>query len=134
MSLRDKCVAITGGIGGIGIAIARHFLRCGATKVALLDIGYSEDVMTKMHEDYPQKDVIFHLTDVTKKDELRSALQEIQYRFGAIDILVAAAGILDEQYYADMVNVNLVSVRMCPFHGHSPDFSSTLFFDSFHEL
>lgn len=108
MVYRGKVVAITGGNGEIALGTARHMLQCGANKIAMLDVNYYEEEMTKLHEDFPTQEVFFHLTDVTKKADIESGLREILFRFGGIDILLTCAGILDEQSVDETIDINLV--------------------------
>lgn len=108
MVYRGKVIAITGGNGEIALGTARHMLQCGASKIAMLDVNYYEEEMTKLYEDFPAQEVFFHLTDVTKKRDIESGLREILFRFGGIDILLTCAGILDEQNVDEMIDINLV--------------------------
>lgn len=77
--------------------------------MALLDVRYYEEMITILRETYPKQYILFHCTDVTKKDEIERAFKEVMYKFHAIDIIITSAGILDEIEYEDAVNVNFVS-------------------------
>lgn len=59
-------------------------------------------------EDFPSQEILLHLTDVSERDEVLRAFQEVMYKFKQIDMVVTSAGILDEQNYQLMVDINLV--------------------------
>lgn len=61
---------------------------------------------------FPRSEVIFHLTDVSKQHDVANAFKEVIARFKAIDLVVTCAGILDEQNYKEMVDVNLVGILL----------------------
>lgn len=67
-------------------------------------------MLTILREDFPKQEVMFHLADVTKKDELERAFQEVDYKFHYIDIVITCAGIVDEPEYELMIDINLVCV------------------------
>lgn len=53
--------------------------------------------------------MIFIQTDVSKKDQVKSAFDKITQQFNKIDLVVGNAGILCEKDYERTITVNLVS-------------------------
>lgn len=77
LDLGHAVVAVTGGAGGIGTALAEGFTDAGAVVVTMDLPGRGADI-----------DV-----DVVDLDAQRSALAEIESRHGHLDVVVANAGI-----------------------------------------
>lgn len=67
--------------------------------------------MVILREDHPSQEILFHLTDVSERDQVERAFKEVVYKFKQIDMVITSAGILDEQNYQLMVDVNLVCVN-----------------------
>lgn len=92
LELTDKVVVVTGGSRGIGFACAAAFLAEGA-KVAL--ISRSEEHLkvaaAQLHSagDYPPA---IAQADLTRADEARRAVADIERRLGPVDVLVNSAG------------------------------------------
>ena len=96
MSRLDGQVAvITGASSGIGAAIARSFAKEGAT-LALLDVA-------PIPADLAALDTVStHAVDVTDSDSVKDAMAAVAGRHGRLDILVSAAGILDEAPFLEL--------------------------------
>lgn len=99
--LDGKVSVITGGGSGIGAAIATLFAENGAD-VAVLD--RHEQHVTAVAEDCRARGVRAAAlgVDVTDGDAVRQAMDQIAQDLGGIDILVSAAGILDETPLLEM--------------------------------
>jgi 3-oxoacyl-[acyl-carrier protein] reductase len=99
MRLENKVAVITGGGSGIGKETARLFLHEGA-KVAIFDVftGDVEKVCRDMGfaKDTEISNTFCATTDVTKIEEVRSAIDATIQRFGKIDILINNAGIIGD--------------------------------------
>lgn len=97
MRLQNKVAVITGGGSGIGKETARLFLHEGA-KVAIFDVftGNVEKICRDMGfaKEEEIKNTLCATADVTKREEVRSAVEATVQRFGKIDILVNNAGII----------------------------------------
>ena len=109
-SLENKNVFITGGGSGIGLAIARRFVRAGAN-IVVADIRQSDDVR--------ELGVDFCRTDVSRESQVAAAFEFARLNIGLLDVVINNAGIaLDEgpiqQLAADtiekMLEVNLKGV------------------------
>lgn len=99
-ALNDKVVVITGGASGIGLATAREFARYNA-KIALLDMdekGLKKAESAFISQNIP---VFCRSCDVTSKDRVFTAIDEIIKHFGHIDILFNNAGITQRGLFKD---------------------------------
>lgn len=96
--LKGKVAVITGAGSGIGAAIAELFASNGAS-VAALDLTRqkAEGVSQRIGEHARP-----YAVDVTDSDAVKATVAQIVEDFGRIDILVNAAGILDETPFLQM--------------------------------
>ncbi|MDP2965150.1 MAG: SDR family oxidoreductase [Pelolinea sp.] len=104
-------VAITGASSGIGEATARLFSEA----------GYPLLLMARRIEKLNAlglPDVVCKKVDVTHADEIRTAVEEAQAKYGPVDCLVNNAGLLylgepwnqDLKEWEEMVNINVMGV------------------------
>ena len=117
LDLQDRIAIITGGSGGIGLAIAERFVGSGA-KVVLWDIN-AEAVSaagTRVGATLTSR------VDVTDQQSVAVAAREVNEKLGGIDILVNSAGINGaigpvETYPVDtwrhVLEINLTGVFIC---------------------
>lgn len=89
--LRDKTVLVTGGSRGLGLVLAREFVREGA-RVAIC--ARDEEELERARLDLLQHgaDVMTIKCDVTNPPEVGSMINQVRERFGQIDVLVNNAG------------------------------------------
>ncbi|WP_068087594.1 3-hydroxyacyl-CoA dehydrogenase [Polycladidibacter stylochi] len=78
---------VTGGASGLGAATVRHLASLGANPV-IFDLN--EEAGSKLAEELNTK---FYRVDVTSKDSIAKALDQVQAHYGDIHILVNCAGI-----------------------------------------
>lgn len=98
--LKSKTALITGGASGIGAAVAKLFVQQGAA-VAILDVNEEQaESTTRSLGDSGR--AIFVTADVTDAESMRSAIDDAAERLGGLDIVVSAAGTLDETPLAQM--------------------------------
>ena len=83
MSLKDQVVLVTGSSGGIGDAAVSAFVAAGALVIGA-DRSPKED----------QALGAFYPLDITSEQQCATVIQDIKARFGRIDVLVHAAGVL----------------------------------------
>ncbi|MCC7037371.1 MAG: 3-hydroxybutyrate dehydrogenase [Alphaproteobacteria bacterium] len=92
MRLQDKTAVVTGAASGLGLEIARAYLREGA-KVALADLnGAAADAAAKQL-DPTGKRAIGIAMDVTSEEQVDAGIDRAAKELGGIDILVSNAGI-----------------------------------------
>lgn len=90
--LRGRTVLITGGSRGLGLALARVFLRRGA-KVALL--GRDAETLERARQLLAGKGTVFvRPCDVRDQSQVQQAVADVRQEFGDIDVLVNNAGTL----------------------------------------
>ena len=88
--MQGKVCVITGGAGSIGSATAKLFLQEGA-KVMLVDL--SEAALKKVTAETGGGDSLAWCAgDITKSDQVKSAIASTVARFGKIDVLFSNAG------------------------------------------
>lgn len=119
MNIEGKCVLITGGSSGIGLALARAFLAKGA-KVAIS--GRRPDVLAKAVEELGRADssIWSIAADVATPEGRAATLKQAIDALGGLDILVnnaggVRAGRLEHTSEAElqaMIDVNLVAPIM----------------------
>jgi 3-oxoacyl-[acyl-carrier protein] reductase len=89
LDFEGRAAVITGGAGGIGVAIARRLLASGA-RVALWD--NNEDAL-RTAKSALGGDVVTFALDITDAREVARAAGDAEKGLGAIDVLVCSAGI-----------------------------------------
>lgn len=100
MGMLDGQVAvITGASSGIGAATARLFAAEGA-RLALLDVKPVPGELLGL--DSVTGHITGHIVDITDAAAVERAMAEVADRHGRIDVLVSAAGILDEVPFLEM--------------------------------
>jgi glucose 1-dehydrogenase len=105
-------VLVTGGAQGMGRAIAERFLEEGASVVVLdLDAELVERTARELS-------AVAVAGDVSRREDVRGAVETCVERFGRLDVLVAQAGIgdlrplleIDDAAWNRMLSVNLTGV------------------------
>lgn len=96
-SVEDKIVIITGGLGQLGSNYAKAFVERGA-KVACFEHSEPKEERVKkvFGEMAENENLRFYKVDITKKDEINTALDDVEKVWGTPDVLVNNAG-LDTQ-------------------------------------
>ncbi|RZC33904.1 adh short, KR and/or NAD binding 4 domain containing protein [Asbolus verrucosus] len=104
-----KVALITGGAIGIGLAIAKSVLRCGARGVMLGDIKEKEGqkAVCELSKEYGENKVCFMKSDVTKKADNEKLFKVAMDKFKSIDIVVNNAGLLHDKDWELEIDVNM---------------------------
>ena len=87
MKLQDKNIVITGAANGIGLALAKRFLRESPNSISLIDINVS---VNKVASELGAKG---YVADVTDENQFQSILNQIIDSNGSIDLFCSNAGI-----------------------------------------
>jgi 2-hydroxycyclohexanecarboxyl-CoA dehydrogenase len=120
MSLAGKVAVITGGASGIGLAISQRFARDGAA-VAVWDIDEAKVQETVAELTAAGHKAIGSRVDVSKRDQIDAAVEQVRAAFGPVSILVNNAGIsnyipfleMTEEAWDRMITINLKGVFLC---------------------
>jgi NAD(P)-dependent dehydrogenase (short-subunit alcohol dehydrogenase family) len=93
MSFRDKTVLITGGTRGLGLILARDFLKEGARVVIC---GREESTLQRARTELEHLggEVLAVPCDVTDPVQVEAMVSSVHERFGAVDVLVNNAGVI----------------------------------------
>ncbi len=114
--LRGSVAVVTGGARGLGLEMARALAEAGAD-IALVDLlgDQTQESANEVGQETGRR-VVGYALDVTDAEAVNRTFKQIEQDFGRIDILIGAAGIVDnisaEEYPADRwrkimdVNVN----------------------------
>ena len=116
-NLNNQVAIVTGGARGIGEGIAKIFCKAGA-KVILWDVLDGSETAAHIAKDGCQ--IYYRKVDVTQRDNIENAANEVMNRFGRIDILINNAGIIKDRSFQKMseedwnavININLNGVFM----------------------
>ena len=118
-NLNNRVGIVTGGAQGFGFAITERFISSGA-KVIIWDIDENE--CKKAISKINSKNCSFQIVDVRQIKEVETKLNEVEKKFGKIDIFINNAGIagintsvidypVDE--WNKVINLNLNAVFYC---------------------
>jgi NAD(P)-dependent dehydrogenase (short-subunit alcohol dehydrogenase family) len=113
--LTGRTAVVTGGGRGIGLASAQALAECGARVIiADRDPVILEEGLAKLQAQQPEAEGL--VLDVTDAAGVTAAADELNGRLGAVDILVANAGIawpdtgaeeMEDTVWLKMIDVNL---------------------------
>ena len=117
--LNNTVAIVTGGAQGFGLAITERFIEAGA-KVVIWDID--ENAAKEAIDKVKSEHLSHQIVDVTNFEIVNKNLEEVEKKYGKIDIFVNNAGIagmnttvaeypLDE--WKKVMNLNLNSVFYC---------------------
>ncbi|MCL4295437.1 MAG: SDR family oxidoreductase [Anaerolineae bacterium] len=117
MRLRDKIALVIGGGSGIGRAIAVRFAAEGA-QVAVADLVPQAGQETVRLVAAGGGTASFFAVDVTRREQIRTVLEQVERQFDRLDILINSAGIpgrgrieaVDDDLWDRAVAVNLSGV------------------------
>src|ERR1051326_210800 len=101
LELRGRTVLITGGARGLGLVLAREFLRQGA-KVAICARDGGEVERAREDLVLHGSHVLAAVCDVTDRQEVRRLVRHVRDRFGPVEILVNNAGVIQVGPYETM--------------------------------
>ena len=117
--LNGKTAVVIGATGELGGAIAEGLCRAGADTVL---VGRNAEVGRQRAEQFGEGPeagtATFHSCDTTSKDDLQRLVDEVDARFGRIDVWVNSAGVnaatpfleIEEDEWDHIMDVNLKGV------------------------
>jgi len=111
----NKTFIVTGASSGIGKATAILALKRGANVSV---VSRRESEMRKIFNDFPAEKTEIIAVDLTREDGRQMVINRTVKKFGGIDVLVNAAGIIGNgtienttlEFWDNMMNVNLRSL------------------------
>ena len=117
--MTQRVALVTGGIGGLGTEICKHLARSGRRVIAA-DLGSRAERVAEFRREVAEfgAEIAFEPINVGDFDACAEAIKSIEQRFGAIEILVNAAGItrdttlrkMSAQQWHDVLDINLSGV------------------------
>ena len=118
-NLNDRVAVVTGGAQGFGLSITERFIQSGA-KVIIWDIDENEckKAISKLNSE----NCLFEIVDVRQIKDIQSKLEEIEKKFGKIDIFINNAGISGKntsvidypiEEWNKVIDLNLNAVFYC---------------------
>jgi NAD(P)-dependent dehydrogenase (short-subunit alcohol dehydrogenase family) len=107
---------VTGAARGIGLAIARRLLEEGAS-VALVDLDAPALAIARRSLPWGDDRALAVCCDVGVPTDVHRLFQQVQGAFGALDILINNAAILDWTPLADLGSTRLAEVLRVNFGG-----------------
>jgi short-subunit dehydrogenase len=91
--LKDKTVLITGGSRGLGLVMAREFSREGS-RLVLCARDAQELEQARLDVESLGAEVMVVPCDITNQQDVKSMIAAVYTRFGAVDVLVNNAGVI----------------------------------------
>jgi NAD(P)-dependent dehydrogenase (short-subunit alcohol dehydrogenase family) len=121
-NLKGKVILITGGAQGIGEATARLCVARGAA-VCLVDIKRDQGEAIARELTSAGGDATFIAVDVRDDQQVSAAFEQVRQRYGRLDVLICAAGVLKGAYqtpeelplddFQMVIDVNVRGVFLC---------------------
>ena len=116
--MSEKIVLVTGGASGIGFGTVQYLLEQGGYTVISFSKGERHIAEAKEKLGVRAEEVLFLKGDISREDDCEALRREIETRWGRLDGLVNAAGIIklggiEEQSveeWSNSLNVNLTGM------------------------
>ncbi|XP_018397852.1 PREDICTED: 15-hydroxyprostaglandin dehydrogenase [NAD(+)]-like [Cyphomyrmex costatus] len=110
--VKNKTVMITGAATGLGYKYAEILLRNGVKSVAVVDLPTSngQNAVATLENEFGKGCAIFVACDVTKADDFEKTFKKIVDTFKGLDILINNAGMLNDNYWEKMIDLNVKGV------------------------
>lgn len=90
-SVQDKIVVVTGGLGQLGAQYTKA-LAAGGAKVAVFDLTDDAAAVARRYASVPDN-IAFYAVDITQRESLQTALDQVIDRWGVPHVLINNAAI-----------------------------------------
>lgn len=110
--LKGKFVIVTGGASGIGANYAEVLLKNGIGGVVIADVNEAvgQQFVSRLNTEYGANKAVFIRTDVTQQPQLEAAFNLAISTYGALDIVINNAGIMNDANWQLEVAINVSAV------------------------
>ncbi|KAM0746880.1 NAD(P)-binding protein [Meredithblackwellia eburnea MCA 4105] len=130
-SMTNKVCVVTGAARGLGNLFARTFAESGSNAIAILDLDSSQAAQSarELEEWFVEHgqakegeiECLGLGCDVSDEASVKKAFEEVKERFGRIDVLVTAAGIVENfpavdyptEKFQKLMNINVSGSFFC---------------------
>jgi acetoacetyl-CoA reductase len=96
MTMKNRIALITGGLGDIGTAICHEFLKNGAIVIAADCVDKDKALRWQAEQKKLGYDIFLANMDVTQFESCAAMAKDVEARVGPVDILVNAAGTIND--------------------------------------
>jgi 2-deoxy-D-gluconate 3-dehydrogenase len=119
-NLSGRVAIVTGGNGGLGLAMARGLAQAGATiAIAARQRKKAEEALRGLQEINPA--CLFVEIDVASSTSCKAAIDQVAAHYGRLDVLINNAGMsvrkrpeeLSEAEWSEVLNINLSGSFRC---------------------
>lgn len=104
MAIQNQVIVITGGASGIGLSLVKHFIADNQ----VISIDRNPEKITLLQKEVPKVKSI--RADVCKKEEVHQAINQIDRRYGKIDLLISNAGIGKHYNFETIIEDELIQI------------------------
>jgi sorbitol-6-phosphate 2-dehydrogenase len=117
-SIYNKIILITGAAQGFGEGIARDLFKQGAN-IAIADINEDKglEFVRELNNQKTPNRAMYIRIDVTDPGSVDSAVDQVVYELGGLDVMISNAGILKAGSLEEMDPVDFNSVTLVNYHG-----------------
>lgn len=119
-NIKDKVIIITGASSGIGCSLAQKLGEQGAKLVLA---ARREDRLIELQQRIKNigGNVVYHVTDVSKKEQVSALIEFALNTFGCVDVLINNAGIMPTSFLENnatdewdrLIDINIKGVLYC---------------------
>jgi 3-dehydrosphinganine reductase len=105
MKFNDRCVLITGGSSGIGLATAEIFVKEGANVLLLArreELLKKAEASLSAYKTNPAQKIASFSADVRDQETIQKTVEQIETQFGPIDYLINSAGVAHSGYFNEL--------------------------------
>ena len=121
-SAQNRYAVITGGTSGIGLAVAREFLKRGHyIYICGRDQARLNSAIVELSQTFEKEKIFGSICDVRSIESVRNMFNDAGIKLGKIDVLVNSAGVshlasfdeLTPDLWHEMIDINLTGIFNC---------------------